>query len=214
MRLVSLVLVLLAAAPLAAQTPGSCALGTAEGDLITPNLFARLFNTGSLFFGNQSEAAYVVPRNTGNSSVFAAGLWVGGRVGGEVRTAAARYGNFQFWPGPLDAGAALPNPTDCSAFDRIFVVSPADVAAFEASGSASADLAAWPVGLGAPAVTAAGQPVAVTSRGQVLNLAMGERPVLYGGPTAFWVMNDVGNDTLTGGFPGTPEPATERAARH
>ena len=184
---------LLAAVPALAQTPGSCVRGTAQGDIATPDLFARVFNTGSLFFGNQSEAAYVVPRNTGNQSFFAAGLWVGGRVGGEVRTAAARYDNFEFWPGPLGQDGRPVNPADCSAFDRIYVVSPADVAAFEATGTASADLAEWPVGLGAPAVTASGQPVAVTGRAQTLDLAAGERPVLGGGPTAFWVMNDVGN---------------------
>ena len=189
----SLLLALLACLPAAAQTPGSCALGTAQADLATPDLFARVFNTGSLFYGNQTDAAYVVPRASGNSPLFLTNFWVGGRVGGEVRTAAARYDNFEFWPGPLGQDGRPVNPADCSAFDRIYVVSPADVAAFEATGTASADLAEWPVGLGAPAVTASGQPVAVTSRAQTLDLAAGERPVLGGGPTAFWVMNDVGN---------------------
>ncbi len=180
-----------------AQTPGSCTLGVAQADLATPDLSARLFNMGSLFFGNGSQAAYTVPRGRGTSPVFAAGLWAGGRVNGEVRTAGGNYGApslaFTFWPGPLDAGAALPNPADCSAYDRIWLVTPQDVAAVEAGGTPSTDLREWPVGLGAPAVNAQGQPVPVVSRGQILDLAGGERPVLGGGPTAFWVMNDVGN---------------------
>ena len=196
MRRLTLLLLVLLPAFVQAQTPGTCAVGVAQADLATPDLFARLFNTGSLFYGNQTTSGdgYAVPRALGHSSVFAAGLWVGGRVGGEVRTAGSRYEQFEFWPGPLDAGAALPNPADCSAYDRIWVVSPADVAAYEAGGTPRADLAQWPVGLGAPAVDAQGLPVPVGSRAQRLDLPGGERPVFGGGgPTAFWVMNDVGN---------------------
>ncbi len=197
MRRLILALALLVPALAAAQTPGSCTLGVAQADLATPDLSARLFNTGSLFYGNGTQAAYTVPRGRGTSPVYAAGLWAGGRVNGEVRTAGGTYGApsiaFTFWPGPLDAGAALPNPSDCSAFDRIWLVTPADVAAFEAGGTPAVDLREWPVGLGAPAVDAQGQPVPAVSRFQRIDLPGGERPVLGGGPTAFWVMNDVGN---------------------
>src|SRR5690606_19537892 len=130
-----------------------------------------------------------------------AGIWIGGKVNGEVRTAGATYTNFEFWPGPLDAGASLPEP-DCrranangrEAWDRVYVVSVLDVEAYEQTGVATDDLADWPVGLGAPAVDAAGDPVVPTSREQLIDLEAGERPVVYGGETAFWVMNDVGND--------------------
>ncbi len=195
-RLLLAALVLLTITAAHAQTPGDCSLGTAQGDLATPDLFARVYNTGSLFFGNTTTAGdgYFVPRALELSPVFAAGLWVGGRVGGEVRVAGSRYENFNFWPGPLDDGATLPNPASCAAFDRIYVTSPGDLAVYEATGTPTADLAGWPVGLGAPSVDAGGQPVAITSREQTLNLAAGERPVLHGGPTAYWVMNDVGND--------------------
>lgn len=194
MRPLILFALLVLGLPATAQTPGACALGTAQNDLATPDLLARLFNTGSLFFGGTTTNGdgYLVPRAAAKSPLFAAGLWVGGKVDGEIRVAGGRYTNFSFWPGPLDAGAALPNPADCSAYDRIYVVSPADVAAYEATGVASPDLAAWPVGLGSQAVDAGGQPVVASSRGQVVDLAAGERPVLHGGPTAFWVMNDVG----------------------
>ncbi|OZC04396.1 T9SS type A sorting domain-containing protein [Rubricoccus marinus] len=175
-----------------AQTPGLCEMGTAEGDLDVSNVFARVFNTGSLFLGNSTASGYVVPRTSGNSPVYAAGLWLSGEVGGEVRAAGAVFGGPAFWPGPLNEDGTLPDADDCSAFDRIYVVSTADVDRYEASGEASADLAAWPVGLGAPAVDASGQPLAATSREQVLDLGAGERPVIYGSQTAWWVMNDVG----------------------
>ena len=129
MRYAVLLLSLIAASAFA-QTPGTCVLGTAEGDLNVNDVFARVFNTGSLFFGNSTTAGngYAVPRLTGNSPVFATGLWVGGQVNGQLRVAGARYTRYEFWPGPLGDGAVLPNPIDCTAYDRIFVVSRADVA--------------------------------------------------------------------------------------
>ena len=77
-------LLLLAAGVMAptasAQTPGSCSLGTAEADLDINNIFARVFNTGSLFFGNTTTNGdgYLAPKASGNSPIFASGLWVGG----------------------------------------------------------------------------------------------------------------------------------------
>jgi len=195
MRILFLVFVLLGSGAASAQTPGSCALGRAEGDLNVSNVFARVFNTGSLFYGNITTAGdgYWVPQNEAASPLFAAGLWMGGQVDGSTRTAGGRYSGFTFWPGPLDDGATLPNASDCSAYDRIYVVTPTAVAQYESGFGATADLAEWPVGLGAPAVTASGAPVEPSSRDQVIDLAAGERPVLYGSQTAWWVMNDVGN---------------------
>ena len=178
-----------------AQTPGNCQQGVAENDLDLSDVFARVFNTGSLFFGNSTVFGdgYYVPKATSRSPLFAAGIWIGGTVNGEIRVAGARYERFEFWPGPLDAGATLPDPNDCSPFDRIYVVSTLDVDEYEATGTATPDLADWPVGLGAPTVDINGDPVIPVSRDQVVDLAAGERPVIYGSQTSFWVMNDVGN---------------------
>ncbi|MCH7639555.1 MAG: T9SS type A sorting domain-containing protein [Bacteroidetes bacterium] len=178
----------LLAAPLFAQTPGSCELGVAEGDLDVNDVFARVFNTGSLFFGNSTTAGngYAVPRLTGNSPVFATGLWVGGKVNGQIRVAGARYTRFEFWPGPLNTGATLPNPTDCSAFDRIFVVSREDVARYLRTGEVTDDLRDWPVSWGAPVLDGDGIE-------DNYNLEGGDQPAIYGDQTAWWVMNDVGN---------------------
>ena len=177
-----------------AQTPGSCELGRAERDLSVSDVLARVFNAGNLFFGNSSEAAYVVPQESGNSPVYAAGVWAGGTVGGDLRVAGSTFGDFEYWPGPLTDGGELPNPDDCSAYDRIYVLTALDVEQYEDTGVASADLAGWPVGQGAPAVDARGNPIVSDDIDRVLNLSAGERPVIYGSQTAFWVMNDVGND--------------------
>ena len=209
MRLVSLRLLLgltggLAAAPspVHAQSPGSCAPGTAYQALQIGGTQAALGNNGNLFFRN-GHGFYNVPRTASGApiAVFASGFWMGGYVGTELRQAVATYGPFEFWPGPLDAGGALP-PGGCAAFDRIYRVTADDLptAAFPSRGST--DLREWPVGLGAPAfVDANGNfrfdageaRVVPSSRTQVLNRAAGELPLITGHETAFWVMNDVGN---------------------
>ena len=179
-----------------AQTPGSCEIGTAQAFLDVSDVQASLFNTGALFDGGTTTNSdgYIVPKLDGASPIHTASVWIGGLIDGEIRTSYSRLGsNRQMWPGPLNAGAILPNPADCSAYDRIWVVSTYDMAIYDETSVASSDLAEWPVGLGAPAVDASGQPVATTSRDQTLELANGERPVISGTQTAFWVMNDVGH---------------------
>lgn len=196
MRLILLVVSFLLAPTLSAQTPGSCSLGTAQNDLDVNNVFARTFNTGSLFYGNTtvSGEGYLVPKESGNSPIFASGLWVAGTVGGELRAAGSTYDRFEFWPGPLNEDGSLPNPDDCSSYDRIYRVSRAEVEDYENGGTPAADLAEWPVGLGAPTVDAAGDPVEPTSMDQLIDLDAGERPDINGADQAlWWVMNDVGN---------------------
>ena len=100
-------LFLLVAASSFAQTPGTCELGVAQGDLDVNEVFARVFNTGALFFGNETTAGdgYLVPKTSGKSPVFAASFWIGGKVNDELRVAAARYTRYEFWPGLLFTAA-------------------------------------------------------------------------------------------------------------
>ena len=189
-----------AASAALAQAPGRCAVGTAQATLDANQVQATFPVTGTLFYGPGLEHEYYVPKASRLSPLYAASLWVGGRVGGDLRVAGATYGQgsdgaaFEFWPGPLNDGATLPNPSDCSAYDRVWAVSSRDVLTYEQAGTATPDLRSWPVGLGAPAIDAAGDPVEPTSRSQQLDLRAGERPaILRGGETLFWVMNDVGN---------------------
>ena len=180
--------------PVAAQpAPGSCVLGSAEAVLDANDVRARVFNTGGLFYRNSVGAQYLVG---GASPIYAASLWVGGEVDGAARTAGATFSDFEFWPGPLGADGRPVDPADCSAYDRIYSVSAEDIAAYETSGQATADLAEWPVALGAPILD--GDGVAGN-----YDLAAGDRPDLGGGAqAAFWVMNDVGNQhDFTGSDP-------------
>ena len=171
------------ALPATAQDVGSCSRGTASQELTTDRLSSRLFNNGSLYFGGNSQAEYYVD---GASALFAAGIWVGGRVAGTPRVAAATYSDFEFWPGPLAAGGLPVDPSDCSAYDRIYAVTQQDLDDYEAGGVPTADLSEWPVALGAPVVD--GDGIAGN-----YDLEAGDRPDVQGDATAFWIMNDAGN---------------------
>ena len=187
LRFCSLPILLLASStPALAQAVGSCELGEAVGTLETVFLQSRVFNTGALFFGGEytSGDGYLVPRVEGHSPVFAAGFWLGGTVGGELRVAAARYGNYTFWPGPLE-DAETP-PADCSEHDRIYEVTRQDVARYLSTGELTDDLRDWPHLLGAPVVD--GDGVADN-----YDLAAGDRPEILGDANVWWVMNDAGN---------------------
>ncbi len=102
----------------------NCTLGTASSDLDINNVRARLYNNGGLFWkgaGNVYNVPKAAPgQNITPNSIFAAGLWMGGKVGGQTRMAAAAYGNWELYPGPLDAAGSA--PTDCAPYDRIFTV--------------------------------------------------------------------------------------------
>ncbi len=178
-----LTLLALLVLPAVAHAQGTCRLGTAQRTIVPNLVSADVFNTGALFFGNQTTNGdgYSVPRASGRSPIFAASLWLAGTVGGEIRASGARYYNFTFWPGPLGDGAA-PTP-DCARYDRIYRVSRQDVVDYYRTGIATDDLRDWPAALGAPVIDGDGDPATYT-------LAGGDQPALRGDDVAWWLMND------------------------
>ncbi|GAB5536671.1 MAG: hypothetical protein Rubg2KO_29200 [Rubricoccaceae bacterium] len=170
-----------------AQAVGSCVTGTAQRVLENSVLQVSVFNTGGLFFGGSTTSGdgYLIPKQNGVSPLFAAGLWLGGRVDGELRVAGARYGGYDFWPGPLEDAERL--PADCSAHDRIYVVSREDIRQYYITGTATDDLRDWPHQLGAPVIDGDGDSTNY-------DLRAGDQPELIGDMAAWWVMNDAGND--------------------
>lgn len=178
--------------PVLAQTsptPGNCTRAQAEAYLDANNVRARILNNGALFYRGEPHV-YEVPAHGGVHATYAAGLWVGGFVQGQLRTAGTRFGEWEFWPGPLLDGAVLPNPNDCSEFDRIHEVTAEDLEGYERDGTVTENLADWPWELGAPVVDGDGNP-------DNYDLAAGDRPELIGHQRLWWVMNDVGNAHLT-----------------
>ena len=173
-----------------APVPGTCTLGTAAAVLDIGDVSARVFNTGALFYGNGRANAYYVPRDSGHSPIYAADLWVGGKVDGELRVAGGTYGagamEYNLWPGPLGDDARPVDPDDCAAYDRIYTVSRADVQQYYATGVATPDLRDWPWQLGAPVLDGDGDPTNY-------DLDAGDQPALLGDQTAWSLTNDVGN---------------------
>ena len=186
-----LALALIAGFSVEAYAQGNCAPAEAEAFLDVNNVRARIFNNGSLFWQGD-PVVYEVPKGSGVNAIFTANFWVGGLVDDELRVAAARYTNYQFWPGPLNEDGTLPNPDDCSGFDRIFKVSARDLLEYDATGTASQDLLDWPWQLGAPVIDGDGDP-------DNYNLEGGDRPEVLGHQTLWWVMNDAGNEHLRPG---------------
>ncbi len=190
-RIVLLLLAFVAGFSVEAYAQGNCAPSEAEAYLDINNVRARVFNNGALFWRGEPYV-YEVPKGSGINGVFAANFWVGGLVNDDLRMAATRYSSYQFWPGPLNDDGTLPNPDDCSGFDRIYKVSLRDLLDYDASGLATTDLMEWPWHLGAPVVDGDGDP-------NNYDLEGGDRPEVLGHQTLWWVMNDVGNEHLVSG---------------
>lgn len=177
----------LSAATAHAQTTGRCAPAEAEVFLDVNNVRAHIFNNGALFWKGD-PAVYEVPKDSGVNAIFLSSIWIGGRVQGELRVAAARYYNHQFWPGPLDDNGAP--PADCTPFDRIYEITRADLITYAESGIPTPNLADWPWRLGAPVFDSDGID-------DNYDLEAGDRPALIGDQMLWWVMNDAGNEHLS-----------------
>jgi len=201
----------------AAAQIGSCTTPTVDAYLDVGNVRARILANGNLFWRGDPYV-YEVPKGGGVNALFAAGFWIGGMVDGELRVAAAQYGNFNFWTGPIDENGNP--PADCADYERIWSVYRADVRAFEEGAEPSDDLASWPTGLGAPTLAPAdGDGVDNDEDGRVdeagemkrihdeilelplperggrgIDLEAGERPDVLGDQMLWWIMNDNGNE--------------------
>ncbi|MEM8486868.1 MAG: T9SS type A sorting domain-containing protein [Bacteroidota bacterium] len=162
---------------------GTCEPALAEAFLEVGNVRARIFNNGGLFWRG-SPHAYEVPKGGGASAIFSANIWVGGMIGEDIRTAATRYGPWEFWAGPLDDNGNP--PASCKQFDKIWEITRSDLETFVRSGDVSSNLKNWPWHLGAPVIDGDGNP-------NNYNLQGGDMPALLGDQRLWWIMNDRGN---------------------
>lgn len=179
-----------------AQSVGTCTIGAATSVLDANNVLAPILLGGALFFP-PNVPRYQVPRFSTISTIFAGNFAIFGKRDDELRGAGTVFGNNEFWPGPLEDDGS--SPSDCAIYDRIYKVEKNDIDVYEATGVASADLAAWPTGLGAPTINSSGNPVDLSSlplderRNRVIDLQNGERPSITGVQSHWWTMQDMGN---------------------
>lgn len=191
----------------------NCERALGEANLDINNVRARIPGpSGGLFYRGEPHV-YEIPKGSGSNAIFASGIWVGGQVGGQLRVAATRYGEWEFWAGPLNENGVP--PADCSIYDHVFKVSRAQIEEYEATGAAPPDMRNWPTGLGAPTLAPRENGIdddgdgEIDEEGELVNfditvplaqrvnrkidLAGGERPAILGDQSLWWVMNDRGN---------------------
>ena len=77
------------------------------------------------------------------SPLYAAGLWMGGKVGGEIRVAMAEFAQ-EFWPGPMSGGTFIADADTVSSY-RVY-----KLYADSLAGNPNQDYAEWPTADGAP----------------------------------------------------------------
>ncbi len=132
-----------------AQATGTCPRSEGEAYLDVNNVRARILNNGGLFYRGEPHI-YEVPKGSHVSALFASGIWLAGTINGTIHAAGTRYGEWEFWPGPLKS--AEDPPRNCAPFDRLWEINHDDLAAFAETGEATENLLEWPWRLGAPVV--------------------------------------------------------------
>ncbi len=78
-----------------------------------------------------------------SSPLYSAGLWLGGKVGGQTRVTIADFSS-EYWPGPISAGTYLPS-ADTSEVHRVYKLYSDSLSA-----NPNQDYTDWPITLGAP----------------------------------------------------------------
>lgn len=121
------------------------------------------------------NAAFIYPKGTNKTAIYNAGIWIAGKVNGEVRTACADY-NTEYQPGVILSSGTPDNP-DLEKY-RVYKIKPGD-SANPNDPNYNPDYAEWPIADGAP-IDAFGN------------------PRILGDQTIWCAMNDA-NETLHGG---------------
>lgn len=125
------------------------------------------------------------PKGSATYSVYASGVWMAGKVGGEIRSALAEY-EPEYTSGPYGSDGFDPD-------DRLYLVNKVDMN----NPAGNPDFAAWPVEDGAPWVDEDGDGVYTPMPDGV------DHPDFIGDQVIFYIMNDgvASNHSLYGTDP-------------
>lgn len=132
------------------------------------NLQMFVGNTGSFAYDRtallgKNDGLYY-PKGTNTSVIYAAGMWMGAKVNGAVRTAAAEYAN-DFVPGPMSNGTFQ---SDRGSY-RVYVINKGDTR------ETSEDYRTWPFDDGAPALKAADGSDSLDAEGNRIPFLLGDQ---------------------------------------
>ncbi len=106
----------------------TCLPASSSNELTVNNVRAYIETGGTMWFKETAE--YEVPIGSGKTSMFSAGLWIGGYdVNGQLKLAAVRFRQIgdDYWPGPLKITGASTTQSECIKFDKHFRVTRAEV---------------------------------------------------------------------------------------
>ncbi|MDL2227940.1 T9SS type A sorting domain-containing protein [Bacteroidales bacterium OttesenSCG-928-K03] len=107
-----------------------CAPGAGYRMLQVNNVSCRI-NTGGDMWWDFENPMYEIPKGSNKTSMFAAGLWIGGIDNNDhLKLAAVRFrqgysfsGGNDYWPGPLTLKDASITPDVCLQYDKLFFMS-------------------------------------------------------------------------------------------
>lgn len=106
-----------------------CLSATNSNELTINNVRAYIETNGTMW--NKELAEYEVPKGSGQCSMFAAALWIGGvDDDNQLKLAAVRFrqAGDDFWTGPLTVdGLAEISQEDCASWDKMFKMTRAEV---------------------------------------------------------------------------------------
>ena len=114
------------------QLSSPCYTGSAMMDLSINNVRARILTAGDMWW-DLSNPQYEVPKGSGNHSLFAGSLWLGGiDASGQLHLASMSYrqSGTDFWPGPLDTISASTDGAVCDRYDKLFKIKRTEVEKF------------------------------------------------------------------------------------
>ncbi len=106
----------------------TCLPASSSNELTVNNVRAYIETGGTMWFKEVAE--YEIPKGSGKTSMFSAGLWIGGKdANGQLKLAAVRFRQQgdDYWTGPLKIQGASTTQTECIKFDKHFKISRAEV---------------------------------------------------------------------------------------
>lgn len=170
-------------------TQSHCGPGQSFAELNVNGVTTRVHNNATQFTGGGPR--YEVPAGGGVEAFSSSELWMGGKVGGDIKELQADWLTTVTTPGPLHRPGA-PIAT-CDTYDRIYTITRSEVEIFDSTGVATSNLIEWPWELGAPVIDGDG------IQGNY-DLAGGDRPRVEGHQMHWWIMNDAGSSDSRGGL--------------
>ncbi len=121
------------------KTSAGCLPPATATDLDINNIRALIQTGGDMWYDLKQKAKYEAPKGSGNTSIFAGSLWLGGKdVSNQLKVAAQTYrqNGVDFYTGPLRIDNSETDQETCTKFDRHFVSYKKDVAQFVAANAA------------------------------------------------------------------------------